>query len=74
MTARQKVVFLVRGLHCASCAIDVGRALRKIPGVLEANVNYVVDKGFVEFDPDRTSWDALEKVLSVRGYAVMRTH
>lgn len=68
----ERVVFAIRGLDCASCAIDVGRALKKVPGVLEVNINYVVDRGYVEFDATRTSWDSIAKALEDKGYVVVR--
>ncbi len=69
----ERVTFAIRGLECASCAIDVGRALRKIPGVVEININYVVDKGYVEFDSTKTSWDVVSKALANRGFLVVKT-
>ncbi len=72
MAENRRVVFTIRGLECASCAIDVGRALRKVPGITEININYVINKGFVEFDPDRIAWDAVAKALSDRGYTIVR--
>jgi Cu+-exporting ATPase len=74
MASSQRVVFAIRGLECASCAIDIGRALRKVPGIKEINVNYMVNKGYVEFDSDRITWDAVSKALSGRGYTVVKTH
>lgn len=73
MTATQRIVFAIRGLECASCAIDVGRALRKIPGIAEININYVINKGFVEFDPETITWEAVSKALTDRGYTVVKT-
>ncbi len=73
MPRTERVVFAMHGFSCASCAIDVGRALRKMPGIHGANVNYLVDKGMVEFDPEETSWDSIERALEKRGYRVMRT-
>ncbi len=73
MARTERVVFEMHGLDCASCAIDVGRALRRMPGIREANVNYVIDKGFVEFDPEKTSWEAVARALENRGYRVART-
>ncbi len=72
MAMMQRVVFAIRGLECASCAIDVGRALRKIPGIAEININYMVNQGYVEFDPDRISWDAVSEALTHRGYTVVK--
>ncbi|HYU06994.1 MAG TPA: heavy metal-associated domain-containing protein [Thermoplasmata archaeon] len=73
MPRTERVVFAMHGLSCASCAIDVGRALRRMPGIPEANVNYLIDKGTVEFDPEETCWDSIERALERRGYRVMRT-
>jgi len=73
MVTSERVVFAIRGLDCASCAIDVGRALRKIPGVLEVNINYVIDKGYVEFDPETITWDAVAKALADRGFLAVKT-
>ena len=73
MASTQRIVFAIRGLACASCAIDVGRALRKIPGIAEININYVINKGYVEFDPDRITWYAVSKALTDRGYTVVKT-
>ncbi|MGQ0797796.1 MAG: heavy-metal-associated domain-containing protein [Methanobacteriota archaeon] len=69
--AADRAVFTIRGLECASCSLDVGRVLARVPGVLDANVNYVADRGFVEFDPSRTTWAAIAQLLAGRGYSVV---
>jgi Cu+-exporting ATPase len=73
MVPTQRVVFAIRGLECASCAIDVGRALRRIPGIVEININYMINKGYVEFDPKRITWEGVSSALTQRGYAVIKT-
>ena len=73
MVNNQRVVFAIRGLECASCAIDVGRVLRRIPGIAEININYMINKGYVEFDPEQITWDAVSKALTDRGYSIVRT-
>lgn len=73
LASTRRVVFVIRGLECASCAVDVGLALRKMPGIAEININYIISKGYVEFDPERTSWDAVSKALVDRGYSVVKT-
>ena len=72
MAPNQRVVFAIRGLECASCAIDVGRALRKVAGVMEININYMINKGYVEFDSETITWDLVAKALTDRGYAVVK--
>ncbi len=73
MAPTQRIVFVIRGLECASCAIDVGRALRRVPGIAEININYMINKGYVEFDPERITWVAVSKALTDRGYTVVKT-
>jgi len=73
MPPNQRVVFAIRGLECASCAIDVGRTLRKVPGIAEININYMINKGYVEFDTAKITWDAVSQALTSRGYTVVRT-
>ena len=73
MAETHRVTFAIRGLDCASCAIDVGRALNRLSGVVEVNINYVVDRGYVDFDPAQTSWDIVSKALQDRGYTVAKS-
>ena len=73
MASPQRIVFAIRGLECASCAIDVGRALRKVPGIAEININYMINKGYVEFDPEKISWEDVSRALTNRGYTVVKT-
>ena len=53
--------------------MDVGRALRKVPGIAEININYMIDKGYVEFNPEAITWDAVSKALTDHGYTVVKT-
>lgn len=72
MAEATRVVFTIRGLPCASCALDAARALRRaVPGVLDANINYVVDRGYVEFDPEQVTWERVAAALTARGYTAV---
>lgn len=59
--------FHVSGMHCASCAANVQRALAKIPGVQEAAVNYANEQATVRMD-EETSPDDLAAAVSKLGY------
>ena len=48
----KKVKITIQGMHCASCAGNVEKSLKKIPGVKEASVSLMMKKGSVEFDDD----------------------
>ena len=41
----------IGGMTCATCVGHVEKALRKVPGVSQANVNLVVERATVEFVP-----------------------
>src|SRR5919199_5016966 len=43
----RETTFGVTGMSCASCVGRVERALKKVPGVLEANVNLANEKATV---------------------------
>ncbi len=60
----------IEGMHCASCAANIERSLKKIHGVKSAHVNLIAKRGFVEFDNgERVSEEELKKAVSrVGGY------
>ncbi len=45
--AQQKFELDIKGMSCASCAARIEKALKKIPEVLEANVNLSTEKAYV---------------------------
>ena len=55
--------FAIGGMHCASCAARNERALHKIPGVREANVNLGTRSARVEFDDAAVSEAALHEAI-----------
>ncbi len=69
-TAADKVELAVTGLSCANCALNVEKALRKRPGVLEANVNLATAKATVLYDPAIVSRTDLVQAIRAAGYGV----
>ena len=63
--------FAIGGMHCAACAVRNERTLRKMPGVLEANVNLGTRRARVEFDEAAVSEAALHKAVVDNGYEVL---
>ncbi|MBN1195208.1 MAG: heavy metal translocating P-type ATPase [Methanomicrobiaceae archaeon] len=61
----------VTGMHCATCAITIEKALAKVEGVAGARVNYAGDTATVEYDPDRVSISDLEKAVEDSGYGIV---
>ena len=61
----------VEGMTCASCVLRVEKALKKVDGVLEANVNLATEKVSVSFDDKRTDIEALSTAVSEAGYTLL---
>src|SRR4051812_22602309 len=57
-------------MSCASCANRVEKALSKIAGVSEANVNFAAEKATVAYDPGSASLDELLEAVEGAGYGV----
>jgi P-type Cu+ transporter len=57
----------IEGIHCASCAGNIERSLKKIPGVKEVNVSVIGKKAFVEAD-EKVPKEELTKAVARAGY------
>lgn len=55
LNSKRKAVLTISitGMNCAACSTRVEKALHALPGVAAANVNLVMGKGTVSYDPDR---------------------
>lgn len=58
----------VSGMHCASCASNIARKLRKTPGVHTAEVSYAHETAHVVYDEQRTSAQSLSNAVADLGY------
>jgi Cu+-exporting ATPase len=63
--------FAIGGMHCAACAVRNERVLRKIPGVLEANVNLGTRRARIAFDETAVTEAALRGAVTDNGYEVL---
>ncbi len=68
-----RVEFPVTGMTCASCAMRVEKALKKTPGVLEANVNLAAEHATVTYLPATSTWADLKAAVEQAGYGVIET-
>lgn len=58
-------------MHCAACANRNERALKKLPGVREAAVNFALRSARVEFDPEVVSERVLHDTVVSNGFKVL---
>ena len=63
-----KIVLNILGMHCASCPSNIEGALKKVPGVTSAQVNFAQEKAYIEFDPKKLNVQDLIAVVEKTGY------
>ncbi len=64
----ERVDLPLLGMHCAACASRIEKALRKVPGVRGASVNYATTRASVEFDVGATGPEQLREAVRGAGY------
>ncbi|WP_249621139.1 heavy metal translocating P-type ATPase [Desulfuromonas sp. CSMB_57] len=64
----QRLQFEVNGMHCASCVARVEKALRQLPGVLEAQVNLATARAGVRHVPGLAQVDDFRRALREIGF------
>ncbi|MFA6307281.1 MAG: heavy metal translocating P-type ATPase [Patescibacteria group bacterium] len=57
----------IAGMHCASCALNIEKTIKKSPGIKSASVNYANNQAKVEFDSQKISRSEIEAVISKAG-------
>lgn len=67
----KKIKLSIEGMHCASCASNIEKSLKKVPGVKEASVTLMLKKGTVEAE-DTVSEEQLKKAVAKAGYKVSK--
>lgn len=70
--ASRDVELTIEGMTCASCVARIERALRKLPGVIEATVNLATERAAVRVTAQATDADLL-RAVSEAGYAAKST-
>ena len=66
--AEEQFSFDVGGMTCSACSARVEKALRNIPGVLEANVNVALERADVTALAGQVDRDALRTAVEKAGY------
>lgn len=67
MTEKKKMI-PIGGMHCASCAQTIEKALRETSGVKEANVNFATEKAYVIYDSNITNQSEVMNAINATGY------
>ncbi|MDE0041904.1 MAG: heavy metal translocating P-type ATPase [Candidatus Poribacteria bacterium] len=63
-----KTTIAVAGMHCAACVAKVEKALRVVPGVSNANVNFSTEQANVTYDESLSGFESLQRAIVDAGY------
>jgi len=65
------VILKLRGMSCASCANNIEDAIRSVPGVSHASVNFGAEQATVTYDPKKTDVATLQNAVDAAGYSAI---
>lgn len=69
MSKNETLSFHISGMHCASCASNIARGIKKIKGVSEASINYANEQASVVIDlNDKKVAQEIDKTVTSLGY------
>lgn len=66
--AEKKAVLDIKGMNCASCPLTIRLALKKLPGVADAKVDYKSNSAEVSFDAGKVTAEQLAHTVTELGY------
>jgi len=66
----QKLTLPITGMTCANCAANIERAVKKLAGVAEANVNFAAESAAVSFDPGQLQLQDVVSKIHNSGFGV----
>ena len=63
-----KKAFPVLNMHCAGCANNVERTVKKLPGVIEASVNFATNTLTVSYEKEQLTPGEIRAAVLAAGY------
>ena len=64
-----KITLRITDMHCATCALNIEQALKRLGGVAGAQVNFAAEIAFIEFDPQKVNAASLVNAIKQAGYS-----
>ena len=71
MAQTEKIVYRIKGMHCASCAILINKTLERTKGVKSANANYGSERLLLEYDPEEVKTEDIHALVKKLGYSLI---
>src|SRR5581483_4726338 len=67
-SAESRAMLALEGMTCASCAMRIEKGLKKVPGVLDAQVNLATERGTVTYNAALTGPEQMIHKVEAVGY------
>jgi len=62
------LILRLQGMSCAACAGNVRRAIARVPGVTDSQVNFGADRATVQYNPAATHPEQIQQAIIDAGY------
>jgi Cu+-exporting ATPase len=69
----QKIQLPIIDMNCSSCAINIEREIKKLPGIERAIVNYVTEIAYVDYNVEETNTEEIINTIKRAGYKTGRS-
>ncbi|OGU71269.1 MAG: copper-translocating P-type ATPase [Ignavibacteria bacterium RBG_16_34_14] len=66
----KRITLPVEGMTCASCIARIEKALSKVDGIEDVNVNFATEKASFGFDPEKADIKKILSVVEDAGYKI----
>ncbi len=70
---KSKIIVNIENIHCGDCALNIERSVEHVPGVLSAEVSYVLSTATIYYDPHRVEEERIKKAITKPGYSLGET-
>jgi len=64
-------ILKIEGMTCAACAKTIERVSKKLPGVVEASVNFATEKLNINYDESKVKLSDIQSAVEKAGYKVL---
>ncbi|MCC7553267.1 MAG: heavy metal translocating P-type ATPase [Methanobacteriaceae archaeon] len=70
-TRTDEIILQIEGMHCASCVINVEKALMNLNGVFKAQADLTSNTATILYNKDNVTLDEMEEVINSLGFKVL---
>lgn len=73
-TDNRKVMLSISNTRCSYCSRVIEQKLKKMPGVADISVNYLMDRVLVKYNPNKITIDEIRGSIKNLGYDTVEHH